>query len=89
MSCQRILGSLVLSSTVYCIPVVAVEVEWSHTELQALQGRHFELGAAQRSLLTLEHADVWTYGVNFGFFLSFPSSTWERRLDRVAVSFID
>jgi len=67
MSCQRGFCSLVLGSLIHSAAVSAVEVEWSHTELQALQGRHFELGAAQRTLLTLEHADVWTYGVNFGF----------------------
>lgn len=41
--------------------------DWSSTSVWLLHGDSFELGASERNLLRLEHADGWKYGDNYFF----------------------
>jgi nucleoside-specific outer membrane channel protein Tsx len=43
---------------------------WSSTSAWLLHGDRFELGASERTLMRLEHADGWKYGDNY-FFVDF------------------
>jgi nucleoside-specific outer membrane channel protein Tsx len=40
---------------------------FSTTNVQYLVGHNYELGDSTRSIITLEHADIWKYGDNFFF----------------------
>lgn len=42
-------------------------VKWHTSNIQLLRGHNFELGEEQRTIITLEHANGWLYGDNFGF----------------------
>ena len=42
--------------------------DWSTTNLWLLHGNRFEVGASERTILRVEHADGWTYGDNYLFF---------------------
>lgn len=46
----------------------AQAASWSSTNLQLLHGTSYQAGSPERSIMTLEHADAWTYGDNFFFF---------------------
>ena len=46
----------------------ALAADWSNTNAQVLTGSSYEVGAPDRSILTLEHASGWAYGDNFFFF---------------------
>jgi nucleoside-specific outer membrane channel protein Tsx len=64
--CAMLLGTA-------CALQPARAADWSTTSLWLLQGKHFELGARERNLLRLEHADAWIYGDNY-FFVDFIDS---------------
>jgi len=50
------------------VPSPVCSAEWSDTEVQLLYGNGFELGPAEREIITLQHASGWRYGSNFFFF---------------------
>lgn len=41
--------------------------DWTSNDIQLLHGSGFELGAPNRTAVTLEHSDGWKYGSNFFF----------------------
>jgi nucleoside-specific outer membrane channel protein Tsx len=45
----------------------AAAADWSATSAWFLHGDNFELGAPDRDILRLEHADAWKYGDNYFF----------------------
>jgi len=45
----------------------AAAAGWSMTDAWLLHGNDFELGAPERDILRLEHADGWAYGDNYFF----------------------
>jgi len=47
-------------------------IKWHSTNIQILRGADYELGAEQRTIVTLEHANSWQYG---DFFV-FGDHTW-------------
>ncbi len=48
-------------------------VQWQTTNVQALRGFDYELGSKQRTIMTIEHANRWTYGDFYMFAdLTFP-----------------
>lgn len=62
---------IVLSATFsLCTPAMASAgmTQWSTTSILYQYGTSFELGDENRSLMTFEHANGWTYGDNFFFF---------------------
>ncbi|MFW0776556.1 MAG: hypothetical protein ACN2B6_02415 [Rickettsiales bacterium] len=42
-------------------------ISWHSTNIQLLRGHDYELGSQDRSLITFEHANGWTYGDFFMF----------------------
>tara|TARA_R110000868_G_scaffold248282_5_gene504668 strand:- start:424 stop:1137 length:714 start_codon:yes stop_codon:yes gene_type:complete len=47
---------------------ILIASDWSSTNLQFLRGSDYELGAKERTIMTLEHASGWKYGDNHFFF---------------------
>lgn len=45
----------------------AQATDWSTTSAWLLHGDRYELGARERSILRIEHADGWAYGDNYFF----------------------
>jgi nucleoside-specific outer membrane channel protein Tsx len=41
--------------------------QFQTSNIQILRGNQYELGEKDRSIVTLEHANVWKYGDNYGF----------------------
>ena len=41
--------------------------DWQTNNIQLYRGNGYKLGADERSIVTLEHADGWRYGDNFAF----------------------
>jgi len=46
----------------------AEAADWSMTDAWLLHGNDFELGASERDILRIEHADGWAYGDNYFFY---------------------
>ena len=42
-------------------------LHWHSSNIQYLRGSSYKVGEKQRSIVTLEHANGWKYGDNFGF----------------------
>ena len=62
------LGSLLLSPYLMVKPVHAGEIiQWHSSNIQLLRGYNYEVGEEHRSIITLEHANSWVYGDNYGF----------------------
>lgn len=48
-------------------------LQWHSSNVQLLRGHDYKVGEEQRTIVTLEHANGWKYGDNFGFIdLSYP-----------------
>lgn len=65
MSLRLALPILLILSP-YATPARASD--WSATNLWLLHGSQFEVGAAERTILRVEHADGWSFGDNYLFF---------------------
>ncbi len=37
-------------------------IQWNSTNIQLLRGGEYELGSQQRTIMTIEHANRWSYG---------------------------
>jgi nucleoside-specific outer membrane channel protein Tsx len=71
---NRLLASIVtLASLLHAIMVPALAddaaewVQWHSENVQILRGNSYELGASERTIITLEHANRWRYGDTFLF----------------------
>lgn len=65
--------------------------DWHATDIQFLHGFDYELGDAERTIVTFQHANGWTYGDNYLFFdKTFGSSPdyfeWHPRLSLSKIS---
>jgi len=49
------------------LPATADVLQWHTSNIQVLRGLDYELGEEQLTIVTLEHANGWRYGDNFGF----------------------
>ncbi len=61
---------LLPSALLFCLLSCSFQVlsfDWTASNLQVLYGSDFELGDADRTTLTIEHANGWQYGSNFFF----------------------
>lgn len=41
--------------------------QFQSSNIQILRGNHYEVGEKDRTIITLEHANSWLYGDNYGF----------------------
>lgn len=65
----RVYCSILLLALVHSpLSVAQGLLDWQRTNIQLLHGNTYELGPAQRTVVTFEHADGYKYGDNYLFF---------------------
>lgn len=60
--------SLLILTLIYTSYAPAQDlVEWHSGNIQLLRGKHYKVGDAERSIITVEYANQWAYGDTFIF----------------------